>query len=225
MPDVPARTSSRARRAPARPAVGAPLTYLDGNGLEIRFVGGAPGRRDRSRRARAALAACRREPLGDDPILHAAIATFASDLTLVGTILRRHGLSPWDDAVFGASLDHCMWFHRPFRADEWLLYDQTSPAACGARGLSLGCSTTETAQLVASVAQEGLVRLGASGMTDAAIGDAAVESASASSSSLLAGADRLRRSASRAQPRHGRQAASDQPDLVTAERRRDGSRG
>ena len=66
-------------------------------------------------------------PIGDDPLLHSAILTFASDLTLVDTILQRHGRTPFDEHFVGASLDHSLWFHRPFRADEWIFYDQTSP--------------------------------------------------------------------------------------------------
>ena len=66
----------------------------------------------------------------------------------------------WNDADFmGASLDHCMWFHRPFRADEWLLYDMDSPAAYGARGLARGFMFTQRGELVVSMAQEGLMRL------------------------------------------------------------------
>jgi len=138
---------------PPDPAVGAPLTYVAENGLEIRYVNGAPWKSRVTTRSRAALDA-RRGPLGDDPMLHTAIATFASDLTLVGTILRRHGISAWGRTFFAASLDHCMWFHRPFRVDDWLFYDQTSPAAFGARGLSQGRMFTRDGILVASVAQE-----------------------------------------------------------------------
>ena len=160
MPDVPVpdEVPGLGELPPDRP-VGAPLKYLDDNGLEIRFVGGAPWDRGDEPREREQLWLRAREPLGDEPILHVAIATFASDLTLVGTILARHGLSPWTTPYFAASLDHCMWFHRPFRADEWLFYDQTSPAAHGARGLSLGSLYQQSGRLVATVAQEGLVRL------------------------------------------------------------------
>ncbi len=72
--------------------------------------------------------------LPDDPLLHACVATYASDMSLFDTILAPHETS-WDDPDFmGASLDHCMWFHQPFRADEWLLYDTDSPvAAAGPR--------------------------------------------------------------------------------------------
>ena len=76
--------------------------------------------------------------LPDDPLLHSCVAAYASDMSLFDTMLAPHDVR-WDDAEFmGASLDHCMWFHRPFRADEWLLYDMDSPTAFGARGLARG---------------------------------------------------------------------------------------
>jgi acyl-CoA thioesterase II len=97
--------------------------------------------------------------LPDDPLLHACIAAYASDMSLFDTILAPHEVN-WDDANFmGASLDHCMWFHRPFRADEWLLYDMDSPSAYGARGLARGFLFTSEGELVVSMVQEGLMRL------------------------------------------------------------------
>ncbi|MHB8439262.1 MAG: acyl-CoA thioesterase [Acidimicrobiales bacterium] len=97
--------------------------------------------------------------LGDDPLLHACIATYASDMSLFDTMLAPHPVS-WDDAEFmGASLDHCMWFHRPFRADEWLLYDMDSPNAYGARGLARGFLFKSDGELAVSMVQEGLMRL------------------------------------------------------------------
>ena len=81
--------------------------------------------------------------LPDDPLLHACVATYASDMSLFDTILAPHEVR-WDDADFmGASLDHCMWFHRPFRADEWLLYDMDSPGRrpTGAAWPGASCST------------------------------------------------------------------------------------
>jgi len=97
--------------------------------------------------------------LPDDPLLHACIATYASDMSLFDTMLAPHDVR-WDDPNFmGASLDHCMWFHRPFKADEWLLYDMDSPTAAGARGLARGFMFTEDGKLVVSMVQEGLMRL------------------------------------------------------------------
>lgn len=97
--------------------------------------------------------------LGDESWLHAAALTYASDLTLLAASLVPHDLHIGDPRLQPASLDHAMWFHRPFRADEWLLYDQVSPSASGGRGLATGRLFTAEGQLVASVVQEGLVRL------------------------------------------------------------------
>jgi acyl-CoA thioesterase-2 len=96
--------------------------------------------------------------LPDDVLVHRAALTYVSDMTLLGATLVPHGLHPSSSGVQAASLDHTVWFHQPFRADEWLLYDQTSPIATGARGLALGRLFTEDGRLVASVAQEGLIR-------------------------------------------------------------------
>jgi acyl-CoA thioesterase II len=97
--------------------------------------------------------------LPDDPLLHACVATYASDMSLFDTMLAPHDVR-WEDAEFmGASLDHCMWFHRPFRADDWLLYDMDSPNAYGARGLARGFLFTRQGELVVSMVQEGLMRL------------------------------------------------------------------
>lgn len=97
--------------------------------------------------------------LPDDPLLHACILTYASDMTLLDTTVRPHGLvwSP-DRKLMMASLDHCIWFHRPFRADDWMLYSQYTPSAAGARGLATGMIFQRDGTLVASVAQEGLIR-------------------------------------------------------------------
>jgi acyl-CoA thioesterase II len=96
--------------------------------------------------------------LGDDRMLNDCVLAYASDLTLLGASLVPHHAMIGSPRVQAASLDHAMWFHRRFRADEWLLYDQVSPSATGARGFSLGRVFTEEGRLVASVAQEGLIR-------------------------------------------------------------------
>ncbi len=96
--------------------------------------------------------------LPDDPLLHACIVAYASDMTLLDSAIIPHNLS-WDDgSMMGASLDHAMWFHRPFRADQWLLYAQESTSAYGARAISRGEIYTQSGQLVVSVVQEGLLR-------------------------------------------------------------------
>jgi acyl-CoA thioesterase II len=96
--------------------------------------------------------------LPDDPLLHVCVLAYASDLTLLGATLGPHGILPGSDRVQMASLDHAMWFHRPFRVDEWLLYDEESPSASGARGLATGRIFSRDGRLVASVVQEGLIR-------------------------------------------------------------------
>jgi acyl-CoA thioesterase II len=96
--------------------------------------------------------------LADDPALHACVLAYASDLTLLGASLLPHGVILGDRRVQSASIDHALWFHRAFRADEWLLYDQGSPSASSARGFATGRLFTEQGALVASVAQEGLIR-------------------------------------------------------------------
>jgi acyl-CoA thioesterase-2 len=96
--------------------------------------------------------------LPDDALVHRAALTYASDVTILGATLVRHGLTIASPAIQAASLDHTVWFHRPYRADEWLLYDQASPSAGGARGLAFGKLFTQDGRLVASVAQEGLIR-------------------------------------------------------------------
>ncbi|MFE5967906.1 acyl-CoA thioesterase [Streptomyces sp. NPDC056463] len=98
--------------------------------------------------------------LADDPLLHVVLATYVSDMTLLDSILLAHGRGGWAVGdVVGASLDHAMWFHRPFRADEWLLYDQESPSASGGRGLGQARIYTQDGRLAISVIQEGVVRV------------------------------------------------------------------
>lgn len=94
----------------------------------------------------------------DDPAAHQYLLAYASDFHLVGTSLYPHGHSYWEQDLQTASLDHAMWFHRDFRMDDWLLYVMHSPNASGARGLSFGKVYTRDGKLVASVAQEGLIR-------------------------------------------------------------------
>ncbi|TDP97122.1 acyl-CoA thioesterase-2 [Labedaea rhizosphaerae] len=97
--------------------------------------------------------------LPDDQLLHVCVLTYASDMTLLDAVLAKHGVYWGMDKVLGASLDHALWFHRPFRADEWVLYDCESPTASGARGLATGRFFTREGHLVATVVQEGLLRV------------------------------------------------------------------
>ena len=94
----------------------------------------------------------------DDPALHHCVLAYATDYTLLDTALIPHGMSIFDKNLMVASLDHTVWLHRPFRMDEWLLYVQTSTNAGGARGFTRGSVFTRDGVLVASVAQEGLIR-------------------------------------------------------------------
>jgi acyl-CoA thioesterase II len=96
--------------------------------------------------------------LPDDPVLHTCIVTYASDMTLLDTTLLPHAVGAGEHDVIMASLDHAMWFHRPFRADHWLLYDQESPSASGARGIARGSIFTHDGHLAVTVVQEGLIR-------------------------------------------------------------------
>jgi acyl-CoA thioesterase II len=97
-------------------------------------------------------------PLPDVPAIHQCALAYASDFMLLDAALIPHGRTVFEKTIMAASLDHALWFHRPFRADEWLLYAQDSPNASGARGFSRGLIFTRDGLLVASVAQEGLVR-------------------------------------------------------------------
>ncbi|MFN0100254.1 MAG: acyl-CoA thioesterase [Gemmatimonadaceae bacterium] len=99
------------------------------------------------------------ERIGDAPMLHQAVLAYASDYGFLPTALIPHGIGFRDPRLFIASLDHTIWFHRPFRADEWLLYSCDAPSAFGARGFVRGSVYTQSGVMVASVAQEGLMRL------------------------------------------------------------------
>jgi acyl-CoA thioesterase-2 len=96
--------------------------------------------------------------LPDALLLHQCVVAYASDLTLLDTAALPHAIAWNDPGYVMASLDHAMWFHRPFRADEWLLYSQESPSASGARGFTMGHLFTRDGRLAVSVAQEGLIR-------------------------------------------------------------------
>ncbi len=137
--------------------------YARDSPIDIRHVGPLTfeAAADPARRATQSMVWLRADgELPDDPLLHVCLMTYASDLTLLDSVLLAHGLSWADGTTTGASLDHAMWFHRPFRADRWLLYAQESPVAAGARGLARGEVFTREGGLVVSVTQEGLIRTG-----------------------------------------------------------------
>ncbi len=97
--------------------------------------------------------------LPDDPLLQVCLMAYLSDLTLLDSALIEHGLAPGFDKLQMASLDHAMWFHRPFRIDDWVLYDTDSPSASGARGLATGHFFSADGRLLSTVVQEGLIRV------------------------------------------------------------------
>jgi len=135
--------------------------WYGGNPIDIRHIGPLTyeAEREPSLRTTRNLVWLRADgELPDDPLLHVCLVTYASDMTLLDSVLLAHGLSWADGRTTGASLDHAMWFHGPFRADRWLLYVQDSPVARGATGLARGEMYTSEGELVVSVVQEGLIR-------------------------------------------------------------------
>jgi acyl-CoA thioesterase-2 len=128
--------------------------------VDLRHVEGAiyirPGRQLASRQS-VWLKTTDRLP--DDPLINAAVLAYCSDYSLLEPVLRCHGLAWSDSRLRVASLDHAMWFHRPGRADEWTLYTQSSPSASSGRGLASGRMFTADGILLATVAQEGMMRL------------------------------------------------------------------
>jgi len=96
--------------------------------------------------------------LPDDPVLHRAILAYASDFSFLGTSVQPHGVTFFDPRMQVASLDHALWFHRPLRVDDWLLYDMDSPSASGGRGFNRGNIFNQQGEMVVSVCQEALIR-------------------------------------------------------------------
>ena len=161
MPDVPGpddvvSTADRLRRLKLPPD-----DYGRDNPIDIRYVGpfNIEAERDRSLITSRNVVWLKADgELPDDPLLHVCLMTYASDMTLLDTVLLAHGVSWSGGLVTGASLDHAMWFHRPFRVDRWLLFVQDSPTASDARGLARGEVYAQDGELVVSVVQEGLLR-------------------------------------------------------------------
>jgi len=126
--------------------------------IDQRFVGELPWSPKRSKEPRQRLWIKADGELPEDPLLHACVITYASDMSLIDSILRPHSIE-WDSGMYMiASLDHCMWFHREAHADEWLLYDTDSPIARGGRGLARGFLWNQAGELMTSMVQEGLTR-------------------------------------------------------------------
>jgi acyl-CoA thioesterase-2 len=129
--------------------------------LDVRYAGdsrSSPRLSSDAEPARAQIWIKAAGPVPDDRICNTCVLAYASDLTLLGVSLVPHHVLIVSPQIQPASLDHTMWFHRPFRVDDWLLYDQHSPSASGARGFALGRVFSRDGRLVASVAQEGLIR-------------------------------------------------------------------
>jgi acyl-CoA thioesterase-2 len=127
--------------------------------IDQRFLGELPWSPNRSKDPNQRIWIKADGPLPDDPLLHACVVTYASDMSLFDAILKPHAIK-WDDGSFmGASLDHCMWFHHDLRADEWLLFDTDSPIAFGGRGLARGFLFSRDGELKVSMVQEGLTRV------------------------------------------------------------------
>jgi len=130
-------------------------------GFEARYIGEPRAEDDPTRQDKAVVQHMwfkATEKLPDDPQVHQSMFTYFSDFSLLAASLVPHKILISSPKVQPASLDHVIWFHRDFRMDEWLLYDQTSPSASGARGLSTARVFTQDGTLVATVAQEGLIR-------------------------------------------------------------------
>jgi acyl-CoA thioesterase II len=162
MPRVPPPESVAPMVERLEKLFGAPAPdFFRNNPIDLRFIGPLTfeAQRDPALRADHNHVWLRADgELPDDPLLHVCLMTYASDMSLLDSVLLRHGLSWMDGRTKGASLDHAMWFHRPFRADRWLLYAQQSPASGGARGLARGEVFTQEGDLVVSVVQEALIR-------------------------------------------------------------------
>jgi acyl-CoA thioesterase-2 len=126
--------------------------------IETRSVGGPQWAQAGPREAVAAAWFRAAAPLPDDPRIHRAVLAYASDMQLLGTATQPHGKSFWLGQLKLASLDHALWFHEPFRADEWLLYATESPWSGGSRGFARGQIFNRDGKLVASVTQEGMLR-------------------------------------------------------------------
>jgi len=129
--------------------------------IDLRYAGGgsgfsASGERPAQEHQRVWMKADGTLP--DDPLIHVCVLTYASDLTLLDSVLSRHGAVWGPGGYLGTSLDHALWFHRPFRFDDWILYDSMSPTAADGRGLAQGRFFDASGSHVASATQEGLLR-------------------------------------------------------------------
>ena len=164
MPDVPPPEEVRSELDVIRekvddlPPALRPILTQD-RPLDFRPVDGSDPFEERPREPRRMIWVRTSSPIDDNPLHHRAVLAYASDYGLIVTALRPHGRSVRDPAMMVASLDHSIWFHRPARIDEWLLYVVDAPVSSGGRGFARGSYFTRDGELVASVAQEGLMRV------------------------------------------------------------------
>jgi len=158
MPDPETLPDWHTRMAPYREELGE--WYDRPRSIDLRYVDGDPMSRQREPAERQRVWMRADGKLPDDPVVHACLVTYASDMTLLDTTILPFGLSYTSPGLQMASLDHAMWFHRPFRADEWLLYDQHAISTSAARGLAGGAIFAADGRLVVTVVQEGLARVG-----------------------------------------------------------------
>jgi acyl-CoA thioesterase-2 len=156
-PDPEGLPDFRTRMAPYKELLGD--WYDRPRPIDIRYVDGGPFERKGTRSSSQQVWMRADGVLPNNPLLHQCIVTYASDMTLLDTVSLPHGLSWEDKNLQMASLDHAMWFHRPFRADGWLLYDQVTPSTSNSRGLASGSIYTADGLLAVTVVQEGLLRV------------------------------------------------------------------
>jgi acyl-CoA thioesterase-2 len=157
MPDPTGLPDFRTRMAPYAEQIGD--WYDRPRPIDLRYVNGDPVSRKGQPATTQQVWLRADGSLPDDPVLHACVVTYASDMTLLDTTILPFGLG-WDSpGMQMASVDHAMWFHRPFRADEWLLYDQEAVSTSSARGMAHGSIFTSDGRLAVSVVQEGLTRI------------------------------------------------------------------
>ncbi len=159
MPDVPDPETlpSRADLMRDEPEVFPTMWRHRPQPVDIRYVTDLPYRFQEGRRPEQLVWMRANGSMPDDPVKHTCLLTYISDMTLLDTSIVPH-ISPYRDDMMNASLDHTMWFHRPMRADQWMLYAMDSPSASGARGFNRGQVFGRDGSLIASVAQEGLMR-------------------------------------------------------------------
>jgi acyl-CoA thioesterase-2 len=157
LPDPETLPDFKTRMAPFKEQMGD--WYDKPRPIDLRYINGSPFERQGVESNGQQVWLRADGSLPEDPVLHACIATYASDMTLLDTTLLPHGLGWNEGGVQMASLDHAMWFHRPFRADDWHLYDQRAISTSNARGLAGGSIYTQDGHLAVTVVQEGLIRV------------------------------------------------------------------